>query len=369
MKICLLRKGPFEELPQIMSVALVLRELGHEVNVIAGYAEARTRERFAEQQIEITAVGPRSNGVRGNGVQRYMAWIEFARAAWRCIERSGQYGLLWISTADTALALGSRLLSHRFVLQVRELYDTQRLYRWALTKYLKGARCVVVPEMCRAAIIRSWYGLSRTPVVLPNKSIYHPRRRRLSIEDNQANSVIASLARNCKILLYQGHIGPRRDVRGVAQVIEELGGTWRFILMGPADGGYLHSLTAVCPTLVYIPRVTAPYHLEITSHAYVGVVAYSWGSLNNVFCAPNKVWEYSGFGIPMICSALPSLQALFAGNSAGVCVDLDDGVQVERALRKIDSDYRQCSEAAQRLYESVDVQGCISEIIDEATRS
>lgn len=65
-----------------------------------------------------------------------------------------------------------------------------------------------------------------------------------------------------------------------------------------------------------LPYITAPYHLEVTSHAFIGILIYApvYGTftspLNSIYCAPNKLYEFSHFGIPMIGNNIPGLNTL-----------------------------------------------------------
>jgi hypothetical protein len=83
-----------------------------------------------------------------------------------------------------------------------------------------------------------------------------------------------------------------------------------------------------------------------------------------VFCAPNKVWEYAGFGLPLICNNLPALQFAVGDRNAGVCVDMNDQLQIESALLTIDNHYEQFSRAAKQLYDSVDIRDIIRQIMN-----
>ena len=73
----------------------------------------------------------------------------------------------------------------------------------------------------------------------------------------------------------------------------------------------------------------------MTSHAYIGAVTYTRTSFNHLFCAPNKIWEYSGAAVPMISDDLPGLQVVAAGG-AGVCVDFQDSKALMSSLLHID---------------------------------
>jgi len=60
------------------------------------------------------------------------------------------------------------------------------------------------------------------------------------------------------------------------------------------------------------------------------------------------------------------LQFSVEANNAGVCVDMNDRMQIESALRKMDDNYELFSRASQQLYESVDIRAIIRLIIDRA---
>lgn len=368
MKILILHKGSFNALPNVMSLALVVKELGHEIEVVTSFCEEETKQSFAENGIEITDICTEHDCLSSNIFCKAKHWSNFSKRAWKLIDGKKQDALLWVGTADTALALGKRLLRQHYVLQIQELYDKHPIYRRGLAKYARRASCVVVPEICRAAIFRSWYGLKQTPVVLPNKPADHPRQKNLRIDNENAKAALTTLKAKDKIVLYQGHIAYDRDIRPVAESVRNVGNGWTFVAMGLPHGDYLHNLRRSCPNLIYIPHVMAPYHLQITSHAFVGVVTYPWDTLNNLFCAPNKVWEYSGFGIPMICSDLPALQFSVQTNNAGICTNMADRGQIESALRELDLDYARFSKAACQLYESIDLRSIIQGVIKKAAR-
>lgn len=362
MNIYILCKGQLEAQPPIMSLAIVLQELGHEVKIVTSFSAHKTKLEFGKNKIIVKDLFENDIIFSRNIFSKFLDWKVFARRAWRYIDSQKEDKLLWVGTADTALAIGNKLLSKKYVLNIFELYDTFPLYKFMLARYARNAKIVVVPEFCRASIFRSWYGLSKTPIVLPNKAEGHPRNRRLSIEDDNAKDILSKMRPENKIVLYQGHVERERDVRSVGKAVEELGEGWRFVVMGPVHGEYLNILKKYCPSLIYIPRLIAPSHLQITSYAHVGVVTYSWDKLNHVFCAPNKIWEYAGFGVPMICAELPALQISVGAKNAGVCVDMENSNEIKSALLYIDKNYEIFHSASKSFYDSVDTKNIIREI-------
>jgi len=361
-------KDSFDRNVPLMSLALVAKELGYDVEVVTTYSDRKTIEKYVNAGIVIVGLCPEYANARGI-IRKLSQWLIFPRRAWRHMRQKQPASLLWIGSADTALALGKKLWGCRYILHIRELYDNSPFYRRALGEYARKADCVVVPEMCRGAILRSWYGLGKKPFVLPNKPAEHPRRRQMEVEDAQAKALLNTIKPDEKILLYQGHLGLGRDVRPVAEAVGRAGSGWRFVAMGPGNADYIASLKKDFPALLHIPRVSAPFHLQITSHAKVGVIVYAWDKLNNVFCAPNKIWEYSGFGLPILCSDLPTLETTVRANNAGVCVDMTNTAQIVTALRGMDENYASFSAAATRLYDSIDTRVTIKLILDNACKS
>ena len=63
--------------------------------------------------------------------------------------------------------------------------------------------------------------------------------------------------------------------------------------------------------------------MEITSYARIGINFYRPNCLNKAFCAPNKIYEFSGFGIPIIGNDIPGLKNTIGLNNAGKCVRLN----------------------------------------------
>jgi hypothetical protein len=229
-----------------------------------------------------------------------------------------------------------------------------------LRYFAQRSLSVVVPEGSRAAIVRYWYRLPYTPHVLPNKPALQCQGRHAQIDDPRARGAIESLGAATRLVLYQGWISEDRDIRPVAAVVNKLGEPWRFAVMG-ADCGFLEEVRHVCPNVIVIPYIPPPGHLQVTSHAYIGAITYSRASLNNVFCAPNKIWEYSGAAVPMICDDLPGLQVVAAGG-AGVCVDFQDSEALTSSLLHIDAHYERYSAAAAQFFETVDTTTTISAI-------
>jgi glycosyltransferase involved in cell wall biosynthesis len=68
-------------------------------------------------------------------------------------------------------------------------------------------------------------------------------------------------------------------------------------------------------------------HDNLKSHYIetdIGVILYKDNGLNYRFCAPNKLYEYWSFGIPVIGDTLPSLKSVFNHECLGRLVDMSE---------------------------------------------
>ena len=85
--------------------------------------------------------------------------------------------------------------------------------------------------------------------------------------------------------------------------------------------------------------------------------------MNNIFCAPNKIWEYAGFGIPMLGNNIPGLQSTIGASQAGICVDTDRVGEILNAIQAIDSEYEFYSKKALAFYHSVSINEMYKDVI------
>ena len=360
MNLVLLCRGALESLPPVLSTALGLARLGVRVRLLVSTVTPPTVALLAAQGIDVLQLQP-SHSPRQHLLGKLLDWEIFRKRAWKVLESMGPE-VLWVGSADTALALGRRLLQQRYVLQLHELYDQYPLYRYGLRRYARQARCVVVPQASRASIFRYWFGLAETPVVLPNKPFEHPHDRNLPIRNASAQSAIHALEGK-KLLLFQGHIGRGRDLTPLAEAVRAMSPEYHLLLMGLDPHGWVARLTRVCPRTSHIPYIAPPEHLTVTSHAHIGLVSYDHDSLNSLFCAPNKIWEYAGFGLPILAANLPGLQSTVGAAGAGICTDWGSPSRILKDLSRIEEHYAQFSTGARAFYASIDTLTILEHIL------
>lgn len=287
--------------------------------------------------------------------------------------------ILWIISDVTLKNLGKKLLSYQYILHLYELVEKTymipkfKFYDINVQKYAQHALRVVVPEYNRAHITKAWWGLSEIPFIIENKPYYPeiPRVKDQNITHSPiADSIIKKL-HDKKIILYQGILHKERPLDNFIHAVNKLGDEYAFVVMSNGENIYKEIDSS---NYFFIPFVKAPYHLEITSHAYIGVLSYvpthttDYSILNAVYCAPNKTFEYSCFGVPMISNDIPGLHYLFDSYKCGKCVDLNNIGMIAQCIKEIDQDYDEFSRNSFRFYDSVDYLDRIRQLISEITK-
>jgi glycosyltransferase involved in cell wall biosynthesis len=140
----------------------------------------------------------------------------------------------------------------------------------------------------------------------------------------------------------------------LAEALNEMKSDYTLVLMGREQYDGVNKIKKIYGNTIYLGYFPPPQHLQITSYAYIGIANYDDSSLNNLFCAPNKIYEYTGFGIPVLCSNVPGLINTIGMNQAGECVDFTDKQSIIKGIEKIERNYQFYSTNASIFYSKAD---------------
>ena len=270
-------------------------------------------------------------------------------------------GLLWIEGANTILALGRRIKDYNYVLQIQELHEKYKYQLNAIGNVINEAKIVFMPEYNRTCIYQCWFHLEKRPIVLPNKPYFTPNEYQLS-ELSKKYYEQLKVFREKKVILYQGHIHPERDLTNFVKAVNKMGDDYRLVLLGH-DHGILNNYLRISRDIIHINFVPAPDYLVFTKACYIGIVCYDPMQLNTTYCAPNKIYEYGAFSKPMLGNDIPGLKVIESHN-AGILVE-DNVDSILAGLKKLESSYKEYSLGAKDLYESVDTKAIIKDSFEK----
>lgn len=354
MTITIILKQKLETLPPIINLIDCLIDLNINVNLVCTGLAQKNHDRY-DEHVHIEIIDIPTYKFRP---AKIFSIHSFRRRLYQYIDTNrigqGKDSIIWIASAEAAMAVGRRIANFNFVFQIHELYDKVYHYRYNNGFYFRNSVMNICPEFNRAAIFRYWYQLTKSPSVLVNAPYKHPRNRNLRISDPIIASKIDKLSAK-KLILYMGMIAFDRDISILFEKIHQLSDEYHLILLGRIEGDKKKFLDDISKfdKVTYLGEMNSPAHLEVASHAYIGVLSYSFLDLNNLFCAPNKIWEYAGFAIPMLSNDIPGLVNLLYKYNCGYSANFEDRLnnEIVQKIETIDENYSELSLNTKKMYD------------------
>lgn len=377
MNIVVIRVFSIKTFPPAISLVNALLDLGHHVTLIANDVGALPQPLLNRDQLETIELGQRGSHIQN--LSHYYTDRRLIRDFLR--SNSSKIDLVWTTTDISARTVGNDLRNYNYVLQLSELTEYVPLLSSkipflrdkSVEELAKYASCVVVPEYNRAFIQQAYWDLPELPKVLPNKP--YPDT---AVLDAKLPAYITEKLESDgrKKLFYQGVYASDRSLESYAEAVDLLGDEYALYIMGkPLDQtvDWFKELSKITNRVVDLGFVPAPSHLAATHYGYIGLLPYVgkrysyYSVLNALYCAPNKIWEYSRFGLPMIASDVPGLASAFKDGGMGFTVD-GTPESIFKAVKAINANYKCFSKLSLDYYKSVDVKQVVASILDETRK-
>ena len=192
---------------------------------------------------------------------------------------------------------------------------------------------VVVPEPNRADIVHHEYGAPQLPVVVRNIPPDPPPHAASTLLRDRFG-----LDADAVIVLYQGLFAPTRCLLPLLAAFRQLPAHYHCVLAGEGDPAYTARVLDEAKELdgrVHRLPWTPPDELRnVTASADVGVLLYSREGRNNIYAAPNKLYEYLFAGLPLVSSDFPGLQSLIEEGGYGACAEPEDAQSIAEAIKR-----------------------------------
>ena len=375
MKIALITSERLFEFPPVITLLHTLDCLGHEVTFISPFRDtdfdqqqlSHAQHLFVAQTADERLTRYYSNRIAASAafrLERLLRRHHIRQIPVKFRSQLDRADAVWVLHENTFL-LGGKAFADNLGPYLYTMYElcikngpVPDIYDYAARKAL----LTVVPEYHRAHIVHAFYSLSQMPCIIPNKPLSHPREKNLPISDPVIAEKIAALkAAGKKIVMYMGILSKERPLEPVIEAVNRIPDSVLAVLGGRTP--YLDRLEkSMAGRFEYLGAVKPPLHLEVASHADVAYISYvaQHGSINAVFCAPNKVYEFAGFGIPMLCNDNPGLKSTVESYGMGICAPDLSMDALNDALQKIQENAAAMSAAASRYYDGEDVQAAVA---------
>lgn len=360
MKVIYLIKEGLHIYPPCLTQILCLKELQVEVEVYHGITDKSVINVLDKHNIKHYNLYKNEIKGKNRKLLSLKRWISYRKNVLKILEEIDcTETILWFGTADSAIAIYDKLENKKYILNILELYDNNKFYRRLLKKIVNKSTGIICCEYNRANIMKSWWELKKLPYVMPNKPITIKEENLLKDEE------IVKQLQNKKIILYQGMIAKDREISNLARALRDLNKEYWLVLMGKNYDNNVEKIKEIYEKTIYLGYIPAPAHLLYTKYAYIGVANYDYSCLNNIFCAPNKIYEYTGFKIPVLCNNVPGLYYTIGIHEAGVCVNFDNIEEIKKGILNLEENYIKYSNNALKFYNETDNLKVIKKIVEE----
>ena len=373
-KIIIVMKHDITFYPPVISVCKILYDLSCDIVYIGACSDSNIEKELLLFNVKVY----KQPQYGGNGVKRFLQQLQFRERVKRIIEKEyfSDNSLLWLVHFETVVLFSSFLKKYDTVAHLLEFRDSRLKLAYKLLNpfrdFIHGfsyAKKIICCEYNRALITKYLFNLSTCPIVLPNKP-YENGTLDNFLNLPQDVSTILSKYENKKIILYQGGFHEERKLDDFMRAMELLPEDYVLMLMGP-NNSYFKLLKGTYENerIVFMPFLPPPLHLEVTKYAYIGILSYTpipydiGMIINALYCAPNKLYEYAKFQIPMISNNVPALKDAFTTYKAGICIEELTVENICKAVKEIGHDYEGYVAGTRCLYNGVNLEAIVKSAI------
>ena len=352
MKIVYIVKSKLHFYPPCVSQIRMIKKLGYEIDVLYSSCDETTINILRKENINMIKISNIKDDYKGK-IKKAYGWLKFRNDLSKYIKRYKHEEILyWFGNAESVIPMKFKLKNKKYIVSLLELFDNFPFKRKMLHGILENAYKVTCCEETRAYIIKFWYSLKELPTVFPNKAYEQITKKRMKPTCEITKKIIDEI-KNDQVIIYQGYIWNTEELNEIASALKEFGKKYKLVLMGIDYYNSYEKIKSIYNNCVFYPYVPAPLHLEITSYAKIGILFYRPNILNNAYCAPNKIFEYGGFGIPMLGNDIPGLKNTIGNAKAGQFIDLKKD-KIIKAIKEIEQNYAEYSKNAREYFDSVD---------------
>lgn len=377
-KIHIITKHDLIKYPPTQSLIWVLLELGFKIAYIGICSDKKTQNDFEEKGVEFIPIHFK---IYKGQINKFIGHFKYKRKISQYIKSkySKSNDIIWFDYTETAYFLHEILKGTKYLVHFYEYVNPiNNKYKYVyptynFTQFVRNAIGVIHCEYNRAHILRGICGLEKLPFILPNKPYFNEITHKVIPQDIiDLATKIKEKTFNKKIILYQGIFDSKeRRLEEFCEAINELPNDFTLIVMGEGSDYYKKlKLKFESERIIFIPFIKPPYHLLITELAHLGILTYfpndkSYaGVLNPLYCAPNKIFEYGLYGIPMISNDLPGIKSIFNEYKCGKIVEYPICKNnIKETIIKIFENYNTIKGKSKQYYDSIDIKSIIYNIV------
>lgn len=237
--------------------------------------------------------------------------------------------------------------AHELIIPYRGFSQSLEIKFWYYLERLaiKKADLIICANEERAKLMQEHYKLKKIPNFIRNIS---PVIIKTDGLDKKLFKFLEDKKDDDFWVIYQGVIDLNRNLLPFIDAFKSISENIKLFFIGYGkDFDYLNkyiednNLTEKVKLLSKVPREFLHF---IISKFNVGIVAYSNIGLNEIYCEPNKLYDYTQLGLPVICTCQHNLLKILEKYKIGEIIGCDENnnlsEEIKRAILKIKSDYK-----------------------------
>jgi glycosyltransferase involved in cell wall biosynthesis len=283
---------------------------------------------FAPEGYELQLV-PAQPGEFGNNRGLHLTFLRHLIRAARSFRPAAVYGhdfFMALPAWIAAKASGARYIydAHELIIPGalgRSRGRMQERVWYSLERAMVGrADLVIAANASRAGVMAKHYGLKTVPTAIRNITLASQSR----MDDAAVRLRYPALQRRAPnecLCVYQGDVDLDRGLDALLKAAPLLPEDYRIVIVGGGpDVERIRSesqQSAGGARIDLLGKVPRQDLFDILRLCDIGVVTYSFNGLNNIYCAPNKVFEYAQAGLPIVATGQPPLEDLVADSGIG----------------------------------------------------
>lgn len=388
-RVFVIQRNDLTKYPPTQSLINVLLDMGVEVIYVGLFSDKEGQKNFEQRGVKFVPIVYKNYDVSKFRIVNHLtllAWQAKYKHLMRQFFKETEFGkddLVWYIYDNSALFLYKYFEKIPYVIQFYEFVDYTFGWKYHLLyphynvkRFFSKARKLIHCEYTRAMITNGLFGIKNAPIVMPNKPYEETSGKMLEPKDDimKIISEVKQKIEGKRVIIYQGVFNSyERRLDEFCEAMALLPNKYMLICMG-AKNAYYEKVRQKYQgkNIIFLPFVKPPYHLQITKLAHIGVMTYFPAGnkyeqvINPLFCAPNKIFEYGKYSIPMIANDVPGLQMIFCQYNCGKIVSQPLTPQkVADCIISIENNYEQMSKGSKAYYDSVDLRDIIKNVIYE----
>jgi glycosyltransferase involved in cell wall biosynthesis len=336
-KIAMLLIGNIDTDGRVQKEIASLKSRGHSVTLIQW---AYTGAKSDKKQLGVDILDYPYLLVR-SATRNFLRQIRFNFFALRHLKRL-RPDIVQCNDLNTLIA--GYLFRHRaqIIYDAHELFsESQKGLRkiiWGLLERIMVPAChaYIQPEQNRRTYFARKYDLPESSVALVENfpSGKYPVSGRNRLRES------LPIAEDKKIVLYTGMLAAGRKIEDMIQSMSLLDSRFVLVLIGPTFKGYDKKLVDLVANLrlqdrvIFHPEIPNAEMLDYINSGDIGLVFYENTSLNNYWCASNKLYEFIFCGKPVITNDYPGLKEVVEKNQLGACLSDSTPELIANAIKE-----------------------------------